>query len=334
VLPVDRHLVLGYHRVVQRFDAEAPLTIPASLVSRRMLEQHLDAIGRDHEFVSLDELGRRLSEGQRSDRPLAAVTFDDGYRDVYENAFPMLLRKGIPAAVFVVTNLVGTSEPQMHDRLHSLVRLALRRWASPVETFQQRLAVLDVAETPRLKAPRTADAFAWSRALLIALSNRSLGMLIDHLEQEFGGAQQVPDGFLPMTWHMLAEMHRAGMTIGSHTRSHVLLTNESRVRVYEEVVESRRELERRLGAPVLHFAYPDGRFDRTAIKAVRLAGYRYGYTTCGHRDPGQPLLTIPRRVLWEHSAVDTRGEFDPSVLRYLAQSWIFGRYACTRQSHA
>ena len=61
------------------------------------------------EFVSLDELGQRLSEGRRDDRPLAAVTFDDGYRDVYENAFPMLVRKGIPAAVFVVTKLIGTS---------------------------------------------------------------------------------------------------------------------------------------------------------------------------------------------------------------------------------
>jgi peptidoglycan/xylan/chitin deacetylase (PgdA/CDA1 family) len=326
--------VLGYHRVVERFEAEAPLTMPASLVSRSMLERHLDFIGRDHEFVSLDELGERLNARRRSRRPLAAVTFDDGYRDVYENAFPMLLRKGIPGAVFLVTNVVGTSEPQLHDRLHSLVQLAFRRWRAPVETFHRQLAALDLPETRALEMPRTADAFAWTRTLLTALSSRSLGLLIQHLEQDCGGEPQVPDGFLPMNWDMVAEMHRAGVTIGSHTRSHLLLTNESRGRVSEEVAGSRRELERRLGAPILHFAYPDGRFDRNAIKAVRQAGYRYGYTTCRHRDAGQPLLTIPRRVLWEHSAVDTQGRFDPLLLRYLEQSWIFGRYGCSRQSHA
>jgi peptidoglycan/xylan/chitin deacetylase (PgdA/CDA1 family) len=332
VLPVDRHLVLGYHRVVERFDREAAWTMPASLVSRRMLERHLDCIGRHHEFVSLDELGTRLTERRRNGRPLAAVTFDDGYRDVYDNALPMLTRKGIPAAVFVVTDLVGTTKMQTHDRLHALLRSAFGSWTAPA--LLERMARAGVPETGRLSVPRSTDAFGWTRALLTGLSNRSLHQLIALLDDEFGGDRPTPEGLLTMTWAQVVEAHRAGFTIGSHTQSHVLLTNESGSRVFEEVAESRRELERRLGAPVAHFAYPDGRFNRTAVKAVRLAGYRFAFTTCRHRDRRDPLLTIPRRVLWEHSAVDTRGQFAPAVMRYLEQNWAPRRQPCSWQSHA
>ena len=52
-------LVLGYHRVVEDFEASSRTSVPAMLVSRRMLERHLDWIGRRFRFVSLDELGMR-----------------------------------------------------------------------------------------------------------------------------------------------------------------------------------------------------------------------------------------------------------------------------------
>lgn len=333
-LPVDQFLVLGYHRVVERFEWEAPLTMPSSLVSVGMLERHLDCIGRDHDFVSLDELGQQLTAGRRRARPLAAVTFDDGYRDVYEHAYPMLVRKGIPAAVFVVTNLVGTSDLQTHDHLHSLLRIALRRWTRPAATLKTEVAALQIPEARRLRLPETDDAFVWARLMLTAFSSRSLRLVIDRLEREFGDDRLVPTGFMPMTWGMVEEMHRAGFTVGSHTSRHALLTNESSARVFEEVASSRRELQRRLRAPIEHIAYPDGRFNRTALKAVRLAGYRFGYTTCQHRDRRQPLLTIPRRVLWEHSAVDMRGRFVPALLRHQERVWLLGGRACSWQSHA
>ena len=124
-------IVLGYHRVVEDFDAAARVAIPAMLTSRRMLEQQLDWIGQRYQFVSLDELGEELGRGRASGRPLAAVTFDDGYRDVYDEAFPVLVKKGIPAAVFVVTDLVGTGQVQIHDRLYMLMCRAFERRPDP-----------------------------------------------------------------------------------------------------------------------------------------------------------------------------------------------------------
>src|ERR1700733_8454424 len=86
--------VISYHRVVEHFEESARRSIAPMLISTRMFEQHLDWVGRHYEFVSLDEIGSRLEAGMEFTRPTAAVSFDDGYSDVYHNAFPLLMKKG------------------------------------------------------------------------------------------------------------------------------------------------------------------------------------------------------------------------------------------------
>jgi peptidoglycan/xylan/chitin deacetylase (PgdA/CDA1 family) len=329
----DRVLVVGYHRVVERFDQEARSTLPGNLVSRAMFEQHVEWIGRTHDFVSADELGDCLTTGRRLRRPVAVLTFDDGYQDVYENAVPFLVRKGIPATFFIVSGLVGGCA-QAHDRLYALIAAARGSWAHPATALRARLRAAGVHERPRWRPGLIpSGAVAMTRALLTSLPHAGVLQLIALLEAECGaGADHA--GLRTLTWPMITDLHRRGMTIGSHTRTHVLLTNETRARVIEEVSGSRTELQRRLGASVVHFAYPDGRFNLRALRAVRTAGYRLAFTTCPHQDRSQPLLTIPRRMLWEHSAVDTAGRFSPELFQCQASGILLGRRVCTWQSHA
>jgi len=117
-----------------------------------------------------------------------------------------------------------------------------------------------------------------------------------------------------MSWPALMEMHAAGITIGSHGRTHAVLPNESAEKVEQEAVGSREALERRLGETIRHFAYPCGQYDAATVRAVAQAGYRFGYTICKHRDSRFPLLTIPRKMLWEKSCLNALGSFSPSIL--------------------
>ena len=116
-----------------------------------------------------------------------------------------------------------------------------------------------------------------------------------------------------MTWDMISEMHRAGVTIGSHTRRHALLTHETPDTVVDELVASREQLERKLGVPSRCFAYPDGQFNPAVVTAVAAAGYGLAFTTCRHRDACYPTLTVSRRVLWEHSMATTAARFSSSI---------------------
>jgi len=109
------------------------------LISLRTLERHLDWIGRRYTLVSLDDMDAGSSSPRRGGKPLAAVTFDDGYRDTYSLALPLLERKGIPGAVFVVTDLIGTTRLQRHDALFLLLSRGVAHWRHPASTIADAL---------------------------------------------------------------------------------------------------------------------------------------------------------------------------------------------------
>ncbi len=275
-------LVVGYHRTVERFPTDPRRTIPSMCITTTMLERQLDWIGRRFQFVPLDD----LNVPPRG-KPAAAVTFDDAYADFYQLAFPLLKRKGIPAAVFVVTDLAGTSQLLVHDLLY----LLLTRTDNPpddphaeVEAVLHSLPFADVLRVIETLEPR------------------------EHFDCEIWQEHRV------MNWEELAKVQSAGITIGSHTQSHALLPNESLARVRQELAGSKQLLESRLGKPVHHFAYPCGSFDTATVRAVNEAGYRFAYSICQHRDPCYQSLTIPRRVLWEKSSLDFLGSFSPAIM--------------------
>ena len=76
-----------------------------------------------------------------------------------------------------------------------------------------------------------------------------------------------------MSWEQLRELQDAGMTVGSHSRTHPMLTGAD-VALEDEVEHSRDDIRRNLGTVPDFFAYPYGAWDARAVAAVRAAGYR------------------------------------------------------------
>lgn len=294
--------IVGYHRVVETFDANRQFALPAMEISTAMLEKHLDWLAKHFDIVSLDDLAARMGQQRRS-RPLAAVTFDDGYASVFYHAFPLLKRKGIPAALFVVTDLIGTQRVPIHDHV---------------------FAVLSHAGRP--------DPFHTTQHLLRTLDYDHLLEVMHCLDADGRIAGSGPAALQPLTWQMLAEMRDAGMTIGSHSKTHAFLTKENAQRVREEVRDSRIALQKNLGIDADLFAYPGGDFNETVVDAVHAAGYRLAFTICRHTDRRHPMLTIRRRGLWQQSCVDRFGHFSPRTMSCHAAA-IFGRAADCPNQH-
>jgi len=312
----DLPVVVAYHRVVEDFASACVTSNPSMLVSRQMLEQHLDWIGQRYKLVSLDDLGERLECSDGSNEGLAAITFDDGYQDFYDHALPVLQKKGVPAALFVVTDYAGSGQVPLHDRLYLLLK---RRQSKALPVLPRGV--------PNIRGRAPYDAL---RALIEALPVDT----VDAVAAALGAEDDIPEEMLHpfrcLTWEGIGRVHRAGITIGSHTRSHALMTNETRVRRMDEAQGSRSVLERRLNTRIRHFAYPSGVFDPSAINSVAAAGYRFGYTTGSHRSAENPLLTIPRTVLWQKSSVDAHSAFSGAVLncqiRHVFDSFTPGAY--------
>ncbi len=103
----SRMVILYYHRV-------GPCDVLSQPVVR--FRADMEYLARHYECLTLRELTRRVQAGQRPKRPVAVVTFDDGYRDNFTNAFAELKAVGVPGTFFVTTGFIGTDRPFPHDQ--------------------------------------------------------------------------------------------------------------------------------------------------------------------------------------------------------------------------
>jgi len=327
-----------YHRVVPDYEAAVEHAIPAMLTSTKMFEKQLEWMDVNFRIVSLGDLdAARNGTFPRKGKPLAAITFDDGYADFFWHAFPILQRKGIPSALFVVTDLVSTRELQAHDELYLLLTEARKYWKSKGRGSAHELEgtiTAALGESNPLYGVRHIefDVFNITRLILEHLSNEQLNKVLCALRQSLIVDSAKFEALHSVTWDMLRTVSAQGVTVGSHTKSHPLLAGEPMERVVSELHESKQCIEAELGSPVRHLAYPDGAFNADVVRAAESVGYESAYTICHHQKPQAHHLTVPRLVLWEKSCVTSSGAFSPDILSCQING-LFGSYRECQRDH-
>jgi hypothetical protein len=121
----NRALILNYHRFSAERNSEA------TWVSA--FAEQLEYLTAHYRIVPLATIAENPGRGEGL-RSLAAITIDDGYRDAYDIAFPILRRYRVPATVFVVTDFVGRRAWLWTDKM----RYLLQRNFSPLSVQLQR----------------------------------------------------------------------------------------------------------------------------------------------------------------------------------------------------
>ncbi len=112
----DRGVVLMYHRVLP--DAPHRDVDPGMFVTASAFEHHLRLLRSRYELVTIDAFGEWMAGQRQLTRPPCAITFDDGWRDNYDVAFPLLQRYNATATVFLVTSWIGQRDDMLDaDRI-------------------------------------------------------------------------------------------------------------------------------------------------------------------------------------------------------------------------
>jgi peptidoglycan/xylan/chitin deacetylase (PgdA/CDA1 family) len=261
-------VILCYHNIIAGTEADRSdnlgLHMPLATFSRQMRW-----LAGTYQIVPLAELIGRLSN-RGSLRGLAAVTFDDGYAGVFENAWPVLRDLGIPATVFVVAEAPGRDERFWWDDPDVL------RAYSPARRE-------DWLTTLRGDGATIGDSLAPARR---PLSRRP----------------PPPPWCMPATWPTITDAARSGLQLGVHSATHRSLPVLDELELQHEVVESREIIRSRTGMTPEFFAYPYGRWNDRVRDAVRAAGYRAAFALeNGHRatttDPwALPRVSVPARI--------------------------------------
>lgn len=283
--------ILCYHRVLPA-EQKAGLFAPDLAVTPEVFRRHCCTLAKRFEVLPISEALAVWPRAEQRMRPLAAITFDDGYRDNFEFAAPILAETGLGATFYAIAGLVEAERPPWYDLMGQAVAVLLR--AGRLNEILREYAVFDGSGEGTQPTPKRVVASA--KGLLPEKRKALLDALCSAAEPDALATER--DQI--MTWRQLAGLAAAGHEIGSHTQTHEILPLLDDEMLDAELIESRRILEDGLGRPVHAFCYPNGDHDDRTVRAVERAGYTSAVTVAmGNNEPGQPLLRLKRWFIHE-----------------------------------
>ena len=203
--------------------------------------------------------------------PCVVITFDDGYRDTYTVAYPILKFYGVPATFFVATQMVDARQIPWWD----VIAYLIKRCAKPSIRFDGRDFPL---------GDRKNQAIHYFQLMMKQEPYEHTKYLLSDLSEACEVAPPDPDlqDKEILTWPEIREMAQNGIAIGSHTHTHRVLSTLSPSFQKEEMILSKLILEKNLGQPVLSISYPVGEPQYITPETAKIAascGYVLGYTT-------------------------------------------------------
>jgi peptidoglycan/xylan/chitin deacetylase (PgdA/CDA1 family) len=262
-------------------------------VTPRFLERVVKTLRRSGlDLVSLDEMHRRLTAGDFSHR-FVCLTFDDGYRDTLQWAYPILKAAGVPFAVYVPTSFP--------DRLGELWWLVLEA----VIARNTRIGLVIDGRDRKFDCRTVAEKRVLFDDLYWWLRNRPSEAEMRDVVRSLAAYYHVDIAALCeelcMSWPELAELAADPLvTIGAHTVNHSMLAKLPRETARSEIDLSRSVIEAALSIKPQHLSYPFGDRSSTGTREFEIAA-ELGFKTAVTTRPGvlfpehsQRLLALPR----------------------------------------
>jgi peptidoglycan/xylan/chitin deacetylase (PgdA/CDA1 family) len=257
-------LVLMYHRVLPRSEAAASFVQPGLYVTPATFERQLRFLQSQFEILPLAELFTRWRSGDWDARArYCSITFDDGWLDNYQYAFPLLRGHGVPATIFLSTDLIGTNEWLWSDKLAYL--LGRGRAVPGFPSFGDPDAVIERAKT---------------------MPDGARDSWIGRLAGEWG--IELPSDRRFLGWNEVREMSRDGIAFGSHTATHAILTRLGDDALARELRRPLEVIAQQSDAWVPVLAYPNGDHSDAVAAAAEAAGYLGAFTTVPGIESSKP----------------------------------------------
>lgn len=289
-------VVLTLHRVLDGAEFGVTSSLPGIVVRRDTFAEMARYLRECCHPIDLSaEPSHRPGPGRKVP---VAVTFDDGWKDNYQVAYPIAAQHGVPMTIFVCPALAGRAFPfwpevaticwrKSHDG-GPAEPLALR-YESP-DSLVEHLKGLSAGEPRRI--------LAGTQAVLAA------------------AAPEEPTN-AAMTWEEMERMQSRGVVFGSHTLNHEILPRLDAGGVRHELEASKREIEGRLGGECDLFAYPNGDWSPAIREQVEAVGYRFAFTTRpGAWTRRTEALLIPRINVSENRITGWDGAFSRAAFEY------------------
>ena len=283
----DELTVIMYHGIIKD-----PLMVHDwCFVDEHSFHMQIEYLRKHFEIISLSEAVGRMGKGEIK-RPTAVITFDDGYQNNYDVAFPILWREKIPATIFLATGLINTNDTVWYGRIN-LALAKTRRSSIEWNGFKFDLSTLN------LKAKASAALQGSLKRLPHPQLMAEVSTVILKLEDDPEGSIGMGSSFRMLDKKAIGEMAASALIeFGAHTHHHAILSHLSSGERVNEIRQSIDTVYELTGHPCKYFAYPNGRaedYDSETIKDLKTYGIQIAVTTIsGPNDRMTPVMELRR----------------------------------------
>lgn len=273
--------ILCYHRVIDidpdTFEFDEDL-VDATVVD---FDKQMRFVSRHFNVITFKDFIKYREKGKLPKNPLI-ITFDDGYKDNYTNAYPILKKYKLPATVFLATDYIGNNNLFWWDRVAYLIKHTSKKKISI--DIDGQIYSFDISDKKKKK-----KAIVEINRLLKMIDNSLKNRILENLENNLN---VVIDNSISrdicLSWEDIREMSKNGIDFEAHSCTHPILTNLPYKEMRKEILSSKKAIEAKLSRPVKFFAYPNGNFDNLCKESVKEAGfigacsYEYGTNNFNH----------------------------------------------------
>lgn len=284
--------ILVYHGVSAREDFPGIENCDGNHVRLSRFQEHLRLISARYHVLPLSDLLHALNNNQPLPPSSVVLTFENGYANNATVALPCLRDAGMTATFLLSTSYIDTERGPWHDQIeqvlcasrneHVLARLDSDQSPLPLATTQDRRHALRVIRDFCSRLP-DGEKGRW---------------LVSFFETNGMERPGAAGDYRFMTWDQAREIYAAGMSIGSQTVSHTVVTRLTGREMLRELNEARLACEEALGVACDAFAYPNGgpgEFNEVSGALLRRLEFSCGLTNVhGLNVPGADPFTLKR----------------------------------------
>jgi peptidoglycan/xylan/chitin deacetylase (PgdA/CDA1 family) len=287
---LGQFIILMYHRVIDDNDPYIPFIQPGMYVRLSSFNDQLEFLAENYEIVSIKDMLNLIETNHvAKDRQYCVITFDDGWLDNYQHAFPILKKFSAPATIFLAESFIGTNRFFWHEKISKLFYLSrskLKNSSLPIESRNRQATdalgllrnLIFSAGHPTPAIDATIEAM---KSLPISTIENAIDNLADELDIPFANERTM------LNWAEIAEMGKNNISFGSHTCGHQILTNLNLQDATLEINGSMEKLKSKELNFVPIFCYPNGRYNDQIRSLVIDAGYSAAVTTKLGRESGE-----------------------------------------------
>jgi peptidoglycan/xylan/chitin deacetylase (PgdA/CDA1 family) len=246
----NKLLIIMYHGIFNKIELSS--LPPFTHIHADTLCWQLEFLKNHYQVVSLAEVSRCLRERAPFPDRAVMISFDDGFKNNYDIAYPILRQFGMPAAVFLTVDYVGTHELLWFDALFLALR-AVQRGDVLADSILPGLSSLcpadDLHGMYRIASTRFKQMESADRKKRISMLKEALDLSSDPLAEQFK----------LLSWEQVREMRASGLVeFGVHTATHRILSGLAADEYRQELVAPRVRLSRELNCEITSFCYPNG----------------------------------------------------------------------------